>query len=55
MLLEEVNAKYGTTMLIVTHNVAIKDMVHRIIKIKDGCISKDYINENRISAKDIEF
>lgn len=55
ILLEEVNKMYGTTMLIVTHNIAIKDMVNRIIKIKDGCISKDYTNENRISAKDIEF
>lgn len=55
VLLEEINQKYGTTMLIVTHNTAIKDMVHRVIKIKDGRISKDYVNEKRIAAKDLEW
>ena len=29
ILLENINQKYGTTMLIVTHNTAIKDMVHK--------------------------
>lgn len=55
ILLEEINKTYGTTMLIVTHNVAIKDMVHRVIKIKDGQISKDYANETRIPAAEIEW
>ncbi len=55
ILLEEVNKRYGTTMLIVTHNTAIKDMVHRVIKIKDGLISKDYTNETIIPARDLEW
>lgn len=55
ILLEKVNKVYNTTMLIVTHNTAIKDMVHKVIKIKDGLISKDYINTNIVSAKDIEW
>lgn len=55
VLLEKVNKVYGTTMLIVTHNEAIKDMVHRVIKIKDGCISKDYTNEKRLSAVDLDL
>lgn len=55
ILLEQVNQKYGTTMLIVTHNTAIKDMVHRVIKIKDGQISKDYTNETMISAAQLEW
>lgn len=55
VLLEKVNKMYNTTMLIVTHNTAIKDMVHKVIKIKDGFISKDYINDNIISANDIEW
>ncbi len=55
ILLEEVNKKYGTTMLIVTHNTAIKDMVHRVIKIKDGQISKDYVNETLVCAADLEW
>ena len=35
VLLEKVNKKYGTTMLIVTHNNSIKNMVHKVIVIKD--------------------
>ena len=54
MLLERINEKYGTTMLIVTHNNSIKDMVHRVIYIKDGEISRNYTNETRIPAKDLE-
>ena len=54
ILLENINQKYGTTMLIVTHNTAIKDMVHKVIKIKDGQISKDYYNETRVPAAMLE-
>lgn len=55
VLLEKINQHYGTTMLLVTHNTAIKDMVHQVIKIKDGVIEEDYLNENRILAKDVEW
>ena len=41
VLLEEINAKYGTTMLIVTHNNSIKNMVHKVILIKDGLVKKE--------------
>ncbi|MGN0633367.1 MAG: ABC transporter ATP-binding protein [Oscillospiraceae bacterium] len=54
VLLEEINRKYGTTMLIVTHNNAIKNMVHKVIIIKDGLIKKDYENEVRTPAAELE-
>ncbi len=54
VLLEEINAKYGTTMLIVTHNNSIKNMVHKVIFIKDGLISKEYENEVRVPAAELE-
>lgn len=54
ILLEEINAKYGTTMLIVTHNNSIKNMVHKVLIIKDGLIKKDYENEVRIPAAELE-
>ncbi|HAF26580.1 MAG TPA: ABC transporter ATP-binding protein [Lachnospiraceae bacterium] len=54
MLLEKINEKYGTTMLIVTHNNSIKNMVHRVIYLKDGEILKQYTNETRTPAKDLE-
>ena len=53
-LLEEINAKYGTTMLIVTHNNSIKNMVHKVIFIKDGLISREYENEVRVPASELE-
>ena len=54
ILLEKINAKYHTTMLIVTHNNSIKDMVHKVIRIKDGQISREYENEVRIPAAELE-
>ena len=54
VLLEEINAKYGTTMLIVTHNNSIKNMVHKLIFIKDGLISREYENEVRVPASELE-
>lgn len=53
ILLEEMNRKYGTTMLIVTHNTAIKEMVHKVIKIKDGRIYKEYENKVRVPAVEL--
>ena len=54
MLLEDINRQYGTTMLIVTHNNSIKNMVHQVIMIKDGQISKNYRNEKRVPAAELE-
>ncbi len=54
ILLERVNEIYGTTMLIVTHNNSIKNMVHRVIYIKDGLISREYMNDTRIPAAELE-
>ncbi|MBD5116668.1 MAG: ABC transporter ATP-binding protein [Ruminococcaceae bacterium] len=54
VLLEKINEKYGTTMLIVTHNNSIKNMVHKVIIVKDGLIKKDYINETRVPAAELE-
>ena len=54
ILLEEINAKYGTTMLIVTHNNSIKNMVHKVILIKDGLVKKEYMNETRTPAAELE-
>ena len=54
-LLEDVNMKYGTTMIIVTHNDAIKYMSHKVIKVRDGKIEKEYKNENLMKVKDIEW
>lgn len=54
ILLEKINEKYGTTMLIVTHNNAIKNMVHKVLIVKDGQVKKEYLNETRIPACELE-
>jgi len=54
ILLEKVNQTYGTTMMIVTHNNSIKNMVHKVIIIKDGFIKEDYENQIRIPAAELE-
>lgn len=54
VLLEKVNRKYGTTMLIVTHNNSIKNMVDQVILLKDGQIKKNYRNEEKVPAAELE-
>ena len=54
ILLEEVNRKYNTTMLIVTHNNAICRMVDKVIHIRDGVISESYVNDDPVPASSLE-
>lgn len=54
-LIEYVNQKYNSTIIIVTHNDAIKDMADRVMKLKDGQIRKNYLNEEKISAADLDW
>lgn len=54
-LIEKVNHKYHNTIIIVTHNEPIKHMADKVLKIIDGIIVSEYINENIVSAKDIEW
>ena len=54
-LIETVNQKYGSTILMVTHNDAIKYMADRVVKLKDGRIIDNYINNSKVLAKDLEW
>lgn len=54
-LIELINKKYHNTIIIVTHNNAISNMAHRVLKMHDGQITKCYINENIVSAKELEW
>ena len=53
-LIETVNQRYGNTIIMVTHNDAIKDMADRVVKLRDGMIRKNYRNEVKIPAIDLE-
>lgn len=54
-LIEDVNKKYGNTIVMVTHNEAIQNMADHIIKLRDGMVRKNIINTNKISASDLEW
>ena len=54
-LIETVNHKYGNTIVMVTHNDAIKDMADRVVKLRDGMIRRYYQNEQKIPAADLEW
>lgn len=54
-LIEDVNRKYGNTVIMVTHNDAIKNMADRVVKLRDGQIRKNYVNETMIAAGDLEW
>ena len=54
-LIEKVNEKYNCTVICVTHNDAVKDMAHRVIKLKDGQIRKVIENDVRIKAADLDW
>lgn len=54
-LIEDVNHKYGNTVLMVTHNGAIESMADRVVKMRDGMVRKNYVNPTKISAMDLEW
>ena len=54
-LIETVNQKYGNTIIMVTHNDAIKDMADRVVRLRDGMIRKNYRNEHKIPAAELEW
>jgi putative ABC transport system ATP-binding protein len=44
-LLEEIHSK-GNTIILVTHEEDIAQHAHRIVRMRDGLIENDYLNEN---------
>lgn len=54
-LIEDVNQKYGNTIIMVTHNGAIQDMADHVIKLRDGNVRSDSYNENKISAEALDW
>ena len=54
-LLDDVNRKYNTTVIMVTHNEALAAMADRVLRLKDGEIVKDEQNEERKSVMEIEW
>ena len=54
-LIEEVNQKYGNTVVMVTHNEAIQNMADHTIKLRDGQVRKNIINDHKVSANELDW
>ena len=54
-LLQQVNKKYGTTILMITHNAAIAAMANRVFKLRSGEIVEETINQTTVPAERIEW
>ena len=54
-LIEDCNSKFGSTIIMVTHNEAIKYMADHVIKLRDGIVRHNDINEKKIPAAELEW
>ena len=54
-LIERVNKKYGNTVILVTHNDAIKRMADRVIRLRDGAIRSDEVNREKLGAMQLDW
>ena len=54
-LMERVNQEYGCTMVIVTHNDAIRHMSHHILRLRDGALSEDEHNTHLLPARELTW
>ncbi len=54
-LIEDCNKKYRSTVIMVTHNEAIKYMADHVIKLRDGVVRHNDLNEKKIPAADLEW
>ncbi len=54
-LIEECNRKYGNTVIIVTHNEAIRLMADHVVRLRDGVVRRNEHNAERAHAADLEW
>ena len=54
-LLQDMCRERGMTVIVITHNSALTPMADRVIRIKNGKVSKMYLNENPEPIENIEW
>ena len=54
-LIEDCSRKYGTTVIMVTHNEAISKMADHVIRLRDGVVRQDRVNETKTPASELEW
>jgi putative ABC transport system ATP-binding protein len=53
--LTQVNDQLGSTTLVITHNVAIRDIAHRVVQFGDGRITATHVNKTRKRASEVSW
>ncbi len=54
-LIEDCNRKYGTTVIMVTHNEAISQMADHVIRLRDGVVRHNTMNQAKLTAAELEW
>lgn len=54
-LLQDASRQLGATVIIITHNAAIKPMADQVIQLRDGRVVENYLNENPDPIENIEW
>ena len=54
-LMEDVNREYGCTIVIVTHNSEIARMADRVLRLRDGRLAEDVVNDAPAAASELEW
>lgn len=53
--LKRINEEFGTTVVVITHNAAIRKMAHRVIRFHDGRVGEIELNATRLDPSEIEW
>ena len=54
-LIEHVNQQYHCTVVLVTHNDAVRGMAHEVIRLRDGAIREHVRHRTRLRAADLSW
>ncbi len=54
-LLQRINADFGTTILMITHNTAIAGMAHAVFRLRNGEVVERFQNKDIVPAERIEW
>jgi len=54
-VLREINVRMNTTVIVITHNAAIGDMAHRVIRMRDGHVDRVIVNDVQKATDELEW
>jgi len=53
--LARINAELRTTVVLITHNAAVRQIAHRVFTFKDGRIADVVVNESRLQPAEVSW